>query len=164
MASSRLTEEQQAAWRGLLDMHDHLVLLLNRDLQARMGLSLADYDVLVGLVDAPEGRLRMFELCDLLAWDRSRLSKQVTRLLDRGLVVRVPCEEDRRGAYVALTASGRHAIDQSAPAYASLVKRLVFDALSDDQVRTLAQVSAAVLERARSSDLDPARADSSSSD
>lgn len=142
-----LNDEEQRAWRGLLDVQAGLRARLHHELQATSGLSLPDYDVLVHLTDVPEGRLRAFELGDGLQWEKSRLSKQVARMAKRGLVVREHCPEDRRGAYVAVTAQGRLAIEEAAPAHVELVRRLVFDELSAAQVRTLSRIAETVLGR-----------------
>lgn len=64
-----------------------------------------------------------------------------------GLVTRMASPEDGRGAYVTITAAGRRAIEEAAPAHVELVRRLLFDGLSATQVRTLASVALAVVER-----------------
>ena len=48
-----LTEDEQRAWRGLLRMTAQLNARMNRQLQDDYGISLADYDVLVVLSEAP---------------------------------------------------------------------------------------------------------------
>ena len=63
----------------------------------------------------------------------------------RGLVVKEDCPEDRRGAYVTLTAEGRKAIEDAAPAHVALVRRLVFEKLSPAQVSSLASINELVL-------------------
>jgi len=138
---------QQRAWRAWLDAHARLSARLNRELQAGSGLSLSDYDVLVHLTDVPEGRLRSFELGDGLQWEKSRVSRQVARMAERGLVAKEASPEDGRGAYVTLTRAGRRAIEQAAPAHVELVRRLMFDDLTSDQVRTLEAIAAAVVRR-----------------
>ena len=56
MVMSRwLTEDEQRAWRGLLQMTSQLNARMNRQLQDDYGVSLADYDVLVALSEAPAG-------------------------------------------------------------------------------------------------------------
>ena len=153
-----LDDEQQRAWRGFLDVQARLAARLNRELQVTSGLSLADYDVLVHLTDVPDGRLRAFEVGDGLQWEKSRVSKQVTRMAERGLVVKEHCPEDRRGAYVAITAEGRRAIEEAAPAHVELVRRLVFDQLTASQVRSLSTITQVVqkqLETTASADLPP---------
>jgi DNA-binding MarR family transcriptional regulator len=140
-----LDSTQQGAWRGLLALHAQLAARLNRDLQRTSGLSLSDYDVLVQLTDVADGRLRVLELGEALQWSKTRVSKQVSRMEARDLVAKEECAEDRRGAYVALTPTGRRAIEQAAPAHVELVQQLVFDVLSPDQVRQLATITQTVL-------------------
>jgi DNA-binding MarR family transcriptional regulator len=142
-----LSEPEQRAWRGLLQMTTRLEAQLNRELQETSGLSLADYDVLVPLSEAPQGRLRVFELASDLGWERSRLSHHLTRMQRRGLIAREDCDADRRGAFVVLTDAGRSAIDQAAPAHVETVRRLVFQGLSGDQVRSLRAFTESVQRR-----------------
>src|SRR5258705_530886 len=128
-----LTEEEQRAWRGLVRMASQLNARGNRQLQDEYGISLADYEVLVVLSEAPEGRLRVFEVADALAWEQSRVSHQLARMQRRGLVAREDCATDARGAFAVLTAAGRAAIERAAPAPAELVRHLAFDRLSHDE-------------------------------
>jgi DNA-binding MarR family transcriptional regulator len=144
-----LRDDEQRAWRGLLQMTSRLNAQLNRQLQETSGLSLADYDVLVPLSEAPDGRLRVFEIGDILAWEQSRLSHHLARMQKRGLVDRQDCQTDRRGAFIVLTEDGRAAITAAAPGHAEAVRRLVFDGLTPEQVATLGAVTAHVLDRLR---------------
>jgi DNA-binding MarR family transcriptional regulator len=142
-----LNETEQRAWRGLLTMNSRLDAELNRRLQETSGLSQADYGVLVSLSEAPDGKLRVFEVAHSLSWEQSRLSHHLARMQKRGLIDREECSSDRRGAFVVLTAGGRSAIEAAAPAHVEAVRELVFDGLSDAQVRTLASVTEKVLKR-----------------
>jgi DNA-binding MarR family transcriptional regulator len=142
-----LDATEQRAWRAWLDAHALLSARLNKELQATSGLSLSDYDVLVHLTDVPEGRLRSFELGDALQWEKSRVSRQVARMAERGLVAKEPSPEDGRGAYVVLTPAGRKAIEEAAPEHVELVRRLLFDGLTADQVRTLETIAGSVVRR-----------------
>jgi DNA-binding MarR family transcriptional regulator len=145
--SQWLTDDQQRAWRGLLQMTSRLDARLNRELQQTSGLSLADYDVLVLLSEAPDGRLRVFEIAEDLQWEQSRLSHHLARMQRRGLVAREECTTDRRGAFVVLTPTGGDAIEKAAPAHVATVRRLVFDGLSKDQVAMLESFVTRVLSR-----------------
>jgi DNA-binding MarR family transcriptional regulator len=142
-----LDHDEQHAWRGYLRMHGKLSARLNRQLQADSGLSLADFDVLVHLTDAPEARVRVTELARSLQWEKSRLSHHVGRMEKRGLVAREECLDDGRGAFVALTAAGRAALEGAAPPHVDTVRRLVFDTLTAEQVQVLAELSDRVLAR-----------------
>jgi DNA-binding MarR family transcriptional regulator len=142
-----LAEDEQRAWRGLLQMTSQLNARMNRQLQDDYGISLADYDVLVVLSEAPEGRRRVFELSDALAWEQSRVSHQLARMQRRGLVARQECQADARGAFAVLTEAGRAAIEQAAPAHVETVRQLVFDGLSRGQLAALTAITSQVLGR-----------------
>ena len=142
-----LTEEEQRAWRGLLRMTAQLNARANRLLLQEYGISLADYEVLVALSEAPEGQLRVFEVADALAWEQSRVSHQLARMQRRGLITREGCATDARGAFAVLTTAGRAAIERAAPAHVEQVRQLVFDELSHEQVSALTEITTRVLDR-----------------
>ena len=132
-----LSHKQEQVWRGWLRLNAELSAALQRELQDDAGLSMPDFEVLVHLTDSPQGRVRITDLAGLLHWERSRVSHHVKRMEGRGLVQRTECLEDGRGAFVAITPPGRAAIEQAAPGHVSAVRRLMFDALSDDEVDCL---------------------------
>lgn len=140
-----LNEHESRAWRGYTRLRVELQARLARDLAACSGLSEADYDVLVHLSEAPDGRLRHFQLGDALQWDRSRLSHQLTRMTKRGLLTKEPCPTDARGGFVVLTPTGRTTIEAAAPAHVDAVRRYLLDALDDTQLAALADITETVL-------------------
>jgi DNA-binding MarR family transcriptional regulator len=140
-----LSASQQRVWRDFLQVERLLAAQLGRDLQASSRLSLQEYEVLVHLSEAPDGRLRPFQLGLAMQWEQSRLSHQLTRMQRRGLVTREDCERDARGAFVVLTPAGRTAIEAAAPAHVAAVRRLVFDRLSDEEAAAFGQACATML-------------------
>jgi DNA-binding MarR family transcriptional regulator len=94
------------AWRAYLRGHATVTRALEADLVAGPRLSLASYDVLVQLAEAPERRLRMTELADAVLLSRSGVTRLVDRLERDGLVVRAPVVEDGRGVSATLTERG----------------------------------------------------------
>lgn len=141
-----LDEAEQRAWRAYLQLHTQLTARLSRQLQTDSNLSLADYEVLVQLTDAPTGRLRPFEIQHALQWEQSRLSHQLSRMQRRGLVARLKCSEDARGAFVELTPAGRAAIEAAAPGHVAAVRSLFLDKLGRDQLAALELLAARVIE------------------
>jgi len=125
-----LTAEEQRVWRRWMTLNAQLSATLQRELQDDAGLSTQDYEVLVHLTDNPEGRTRVTDLARLMQWERSRVSHHVTRMERQ----RLECAEDGRGAFVVITPQGRAAIEQAAPGHVNTVRRLVFDALSPEEV------------------------------
>jgi DNA-binding MarR family transcriptional regulator len=105
--AERPSDEALAAWRGLLAWHRGAVHRLDADLVARHGVTLEEYDVLVQLAEAPDGRRRMGELAAATLIARSSCTRVVDRLVARSWVERVRDRDDRRRVVVGLTAAGR---------------------------------------------------------
>ena len=129
----------------LLRMHATLTAELGRRLGAESSLSYSDYEVLVVLTDQPGGHLRLFEIAEMLGWEKSRVSHQIARMVDRGLVEKVRCDTDRRGSFVTATANGRRAIESAAPGHVAAVRELFVDRLTTAQIEAIADVAVAVL-------------------
>jgi DNA-binding MarR family transcriptional regulator len=140
-----LSDEQQRVWRNYLAMVGRLQVAMSRQLQEECGLSLADYDVLVALEEQCPIRVR--DLGDALGWEQSRLSHQLRRMRERGLLSREGRDDDRRGADVDLTPAGRAALAAAAPGHAELVRTLVFDGMSAGELRALGSLTERVLGR-----------------
>ena len=140
-----LDEREERAWRALQFMQMRLEGELARQLAADSGLSYPDYLVVVALTDRPEGRMRLFELGNVLGWEKSRLSHHVGRMADRGLVKKERCDSDRRGAYVVVTKRGRREIERAAPGHVEAVRRLFVDQLTRAQLDAIGDAAEAVL-------------------
>ncbi len=149
-----LNEQEQRAWRGLMAMEESLAAFIDRRLRAGCGLSHADYQVLAHLSEAPGGRLRSFELGDLLHWEKSRLSQHLSRMQTRGLVVRERSQDDQRGAVVTITSQGRVQVSAAARQHVADARDAVIDQLSQAELKTLATITDKV--RRRLATLDPA--------
>ena len=98
---------------------------------------------------APDGLLRARDLGGDIGWDRSRLSHHLSRMENRGLIIREECAEDARGLMVRLTKAGRRAIEAAAPGHAEAVRRYFFDQLSNNEIETMTTVFDRVLEKLR---------------
>lgn len=145
VAQDWLTDRQQRVWRNYLSMVTRLQTAMNRQLQAECGLSLADYDVLVALSE--QGELRVYELAEELGWEQSRLSHQLGRMLRRGLISRRGSEQDKRGASVEITRAGSAALAAAAPGHVTLVRSVVFDGMTADQLRAFEELTSTALAR-----------------
>jgi DNA-binding MarR family transcriptional regulator len=132
-----LDEREERAWRSLMAMQDGLSEFLERQLRNRCGLSNADYQVLAHLSEAPEGRLRSFELGRLLRWEKSRLSQHLGRMQIRRLVSRGRSLTDQRGAVITITPRGSELIDAAAPQHVADVRDVIIDHLTAAELETL---------------------------
>ena len=140
-----LSADEQRAWRTYVRMSSLLPAQLNRQLQRDSGLTLPESEVLVQLSEAPQQRLRPFQICEALNWEQSRLSHQLTRMQQRGLLTREECEADGRGAFVVLTATGADAIGAAAPGHVAAVRSLIFDRLTEDQRAAFEEACSAIV-------------------
>jgi DNA-binding MarR family transcriptional regulator len=143
-AERPLSERENAAWRAFYEMQELLRGRLEQHLQADSGLSNADYTVLVALSEAPQGQQRAYELGRRLAWEKSRLHHQLTRMCGRGLVERL--NGDGRAIYVAITPGGRAALEAAAPPHRRHVRHLFLDRLTPEQIDQLADISRTILD------------------
>jgi DNA-binding MarR family transcriptional regulator len=138
LAEGRWLDEREAhLWQAYRDLQRELRNALDRQLVRDAGLSGAEYALLLPLSEAPGELLRARDLGRLVGWDRSRISHQLRRMEQRGLVAREPCSDDARGSMVRLTPAGRSAIDAAAPKHVTTVRRFFLDPLSDDEIDTL---------------------------
>ncbi|QNP68715.1 MarR family transcriptional regulator [Streptomyces roseirectus] len=139
-----LTDEELHAWHGLVTLSSRLQTDLGRQLQDGHGISVADYEILDRLGDAPDG-LRARDLGASLDWEQSRVSHQLSRMHGRGLVTKKECATDRRGVVFHLTDTGRQLLTAAAPGHVNAVRTLVFNALTPDQVTQLATLTGHLL-------------------
>lgn len=141
-----LTDREQRAWRGYRQMRALLDLQISRDL-GRDGLSDADYDVLSTLSETEDRRMRITELANGMRWSTSRLSHHISRMQQRGLVVREESAADGRGAVAVLTEQGWTTVQEAARGHVRSVRENFIDLLTADELRTLAAVTEKVVGR-----------------
>src|SRR5918998_5210414 len=120
-----LSSEEFAIWAGFLQSHAALARELDADLRTTHGLPLTDFEILLWLANRPCEGMRMAALADTVLLSPSGLSRAVERLEARGLVRRIPCAEDRRGSYAALTESGVDLVRTAGATHAAGVPRPV---------------------------------------
>lgn len=135
-----LDGRELSAWRGMLRAHSALIAELDKELRRAHGLPLVHYEVLLYLADSDDGELRMGELAQSLFLSRSGLTRLVDRLVRDGLVERRLCEDDRRGAFAALTAEGRDLFDAARPTHLAGVRRLFLSHLSGPELEQLGRI------------------------
>jgi DNA-binding MarR family transcriptional regulator len=124
-----LSDDEQRAWRSWVNASLLLNDRLSRDLAEKHDLTMADYEILVQLSEHPERRIRMSELAERTLSSRSRLSHQIDRMVQAGLVVREACADDRRGSFAVLTDHGWETIVAAAPDHVAAVREHLVDLL-----------------------------------
>jgi DNA-binding MarR family transcriptional regulator len=134
---AELSNEEFTVWAGFLQTHAALARELDTDLRAAHGLPLTDFEILLWLVNRPCERMRMAALADMVLLSPSGLSRAVERLEARGLVERIPCTEDRRGSYAALTKPGIDLVRVAGATHAAGIRRHFLDRMTPAETRSL---------------------------
>lgn len=126
-AAEPLDAEEMRAWAAFIQVATKALDVLDRELQAHHGLSLADYEILSQLSSVPDRRLQMTELAGVSMLSQSRLTYRVDRLERDGLVQRVPCESDGRRIWAQLTPAGFARLEEAYPVHLDGVRRYIVD-------------------------------------
>ncbi|MCW2943509.1 MAG: transcriptional regulator, MarR family [Actinoallomurus sp.] len=142
-----LDAAQQRDWRAYVEGSVRLADVLDRDLKAKHGLTMAEYEILVRLSEAPDRRLRMAELAEFASQSRSRLSHTVARLECKGLVARGTCGADRRGVNAELTHQGFAFLEQAARDHVAAVREFFVDVIDPADLGAIGRAFAAVAEQ-----------------
>ncbi|WP_206673626.1 MarR family winged helix-turn-helix transcriptional regulator [Pseudactinotalea terrae] len=142
-----LTEDEREAWVALTGLLIKLPTALDAAMAKAAGLTYFEYLVLAMLAEEGDGRLRMSILAERTNGSLSRLSHVVRRLEKQDLVRREGAPEDRRATNAILTGSGRHLVEQAAPAHARYVRDIVIDGTSASDLSSLARVGQGILDR-----------------
>jgi len=144
MAETRwLDDQEMRIWRAFLHGSIGVVGHLGSSIKAASGLTLDDYEVLVHLSEADGRRMRMTELSERLLNSQSRLTQRIDRLVERGLVRREKCPDDRRGTFACLSVNGMRTIQELAPIHLGDVRHWLIDLIEPAE----REVVATVLER-----------------
>jgi DNA-binding MarR family transcriptional regulator len=107
---------------------------LNARLEGSLGTSLGEFDVLVVLDAADEGRLRMKDIGGHLSVSKAGVTRLIDRLEERGLVERAPCPSDRRVIWARITPAGRALVAQAVPLADAAVEELIGARLAADEI------------------------------
>jgi DNA-binding MarR family transcriptional regulator len=134
------TREEFLAWRGFLRVHAHVTGELDRRMTEAHGVSLDQYGVLITLVSAPGGQLRMGELGARRLVSPSKISRVIDELERGGLVKRTRDTEDGRSFLAKLTARGLRKLREAQVTHHAVVRERFLDGLSERQVDELARI------------------------
>ena len=140
-----VTETEWTAWRTFTSMRRQLDVALERQLQRDGDISAAEYSVLITLFESEGKQLRARDIGMVLAWEKSRVSHQVSRMEKRGLVGRRECDTDARGTWITLTADGKRAVLSAMREHAATIRSYFFDVVTADELEALRSASERVL-------------------
>jgi DNA-binding MarR family transcriptional regulator len=134
-----LKPQQMRAYFALMEGVSLLQYAVQRQLRAEGDLSYVQFEILAKLADA-QHRLTMTELADGVVYSRSGLTHQAGLLEKAGLISREASDADQRATVVHITEAGQARLAKVLPGHIGVVRDLLFDALSGEDVRTLGDI------------------------
>lgn len=148
-SSPSLDPVELGAYFDLIEVTSLLRHAVEQQLREAGELSYVQFQLLARLGDAPSGSHRMTDLADGVVYSRSGLTYQAGLLEKAGLVIRTPSPDDERSTTVTITDAGRERLAAVLPGHIEVVKGLLFEPLSRDDVTALAGLLAPVREHMR---------------
>jgi DNA-binding MarR family transcriptional regulator len=131
-------------WRAFLTAHARITRRLDDELRAEHDLSLAEYDALLTIADAPGRRIRMRQLADRVILSKSGVTRLIDRLVLDGLVERDACLTDARGAEAVLTPAGLDRLRRASRTHLRGIAEHFLGALDDGDLATIERSMQAV--------------------
>jgi DNA-binding MarR family transcriptional regulator len=134
-----LKAEQMRTYLALTEAVSLLQYAVRQQLQAEGGLSYVQFEILAQLADA-DGQLTMTDLADCVVYSRSGLTHQAALLEKAGLIIRRASPHDQRATIVDITTAGRTRLAKVLPGHIEVVRGLMFDSLSAQDVQNLGDI------------------------
>lgn len=114
---------------------------LRRELEARLvtehGLTVSDYDALLALARADEGRMRRVDLAERLSLTPSGVTRLLEGLERSDLVQKAHCPEDQRVTWAVITDGGRHTLAAAGDLHEETMRELLGGRLEPAELQTL---------------------------
>jgi DNA-binding MarR family transcriptional regulator len=143
-----LDPRELGAYFVLIEAVSLLQHQVEQQLRAEGGISYVQFELLARLADA-RGPLTMTDLADGVVYSRSGLTYQAGLLEEAGLIARGPSPDDDRATLVTITGTGLALVGRVLPGHVRVVRRLLFDPLTGDDVGHLSDIMARVRDHMR---------------
>lgn len=130
---------EQRAWENFLDAALRVYGSLNKTLSEEFKLTLVDVRLLDILFRSESGSARMGDLADQLLSLPSRVTRQIRRLEEIGLVRREASPEDGRGVLASITDRGREVVTEATAAYSQAVRQRFLAPLTRQQMTAMGE-------------------------
>jgi DNA-binding MarR family transcriptional regulator len=144
--TSQLLREQEtaaiAAFARLLRANAAVTRALSADLVDEHGLTINDYEALLRLARAEEGRMRRVDLADELVLTPSGVTRLLAGLERAGLVEKATCATDARVTYAVLTREGKRKLRQASKSHVASIQALFGERYDDEELQTLGELLA----------------------
>jgi DNA-binding MarR family transcriptional regulator len=129
-----------AAWVRLLRAHAATTRAFNAELLNEHGLTINDFEALLRLSRADEGRMRRVDLAENLLLTASGVTRLLDGLESHGLVERAACSSDRRVVYAVITEEGRKRLEAASESHIASVTALFEELFREEDLDRLTEL------------------------
>ena len=143
-----LDPRELGAYFVLMEAVSLLQHQVEQQLRAEGGISYVQFQLLARLAGA-HGPLTMTQLADGVVYSRSGLTYQAGLLEKAGLIARAPSPEDERATLVNITDHGLALFGRVLPGHIQVLRRLLFDPLSGDDLHHLGDIATRIRDHMR---------------
>jgi MarR family 2-MHQ and catechol resistance regulon transcriptional repressor len=138
--TAQAIEPAVRAWTRLLRAYASTTRLLSAELQEEHGLTINDYEALLVLSRAEDGRMKRVALARSLLLTPSGITRLLQGLEDAGLVERASCATDRRVTYAHLTDAGRDKLEGASGGHVASIRTLFEEHFAHDEIDAIAEI------------------------
>jgi DNA-binding MarR family transcriptional regulator len=135
-----ISADEMRAWAALFETSNIVQYAADRNLRDAVGLTLAQFEILLRVAESGEEGRRMTDIADALTVSRSGLTYQVGQLEKKGYLLRRPAPDDDRSVIVGATPAGLDVLRAGIPGYVQLVREMLFDRLSHVDLMTVTEI------------------------
>jgi DNA-binding MarR family transcriptional regulator len=140
MSTTQTIEPAVRAWARLLRAYVSTTRSLSAELQEEHGLTINDYEALLVLSRAEDGRLKRVDLARNVMLTPSGITRLLQGLEDAGLVERASCATDLRVTYAQLTDAGREKLEAASDGHVAAICALFDEHFTDDEIDSIAEL------------------------
>lgn len=144
MAQKGMKELDSKAWRAFHKIGTSLLPHLGRQITNHSGITGAEYVVLVALFELTSPSVSLNRLAQGLGWEISRMSHQISRMEEAGLVKKTKNPLDSRCFDLTITTKGRKIAEAAIPLQSKEINHCFSQVLTQAQMKTLIEISTAI--------------------
>ena len=139
-----MKELDSKAWRAFHKIGTSLLPHLGRQITNHSGITGAEYVVLVALSELTAPSVSLNRLANGLGWEISRMSHQISRMEETGLVKKTKNQLDSRCFDVSITVKGRRIAEAAIPLQSKEINHCFSEVLTQAQMKALIEISEAI--------------------
>ena len=139
-----MKELDSQAWRAFHKIGTRLLPHLGRQITNHSGITSSEYVVLMALSELPKNSVNLNRLAIGLGWETSRMSHQISRMQESGLVKKIQSESDARCFDVSITPAGRRIAEKAVPLQSVEINHCFSNVLTSKQKEALIEISEAI--------------------